>query len=203
MKGSDSVELKLTIPASDHRATINALGMDLLEAQIRQVFFLDTPDLQLYQHGVVPRARRVQGKGDDSVVKLRPVVPSELPNRCVARRASASRSTPCRAGTCARSMKAVLESTAVREAAWASVRCASCSRRSSAPSTQSTPDGIGLDDLSILGPIFVLKLKFTPKEFPQARRGDVALPRRLAGARALHEVHARRCLPGCGGEPPT
>jgi hypothetical protein len=28
---------------------------------------------------VVVRARRVQGRGDDSVVKLRPVVPDEIP----------------------------------------------------------------------------------------------------------------------------
>src|SRR6266566_5081686 len=54
--------------------------MDPLDAQIRQVFFLDTPDLSLYERGVVVRARRVQRKGDDSVVKLRPVVPAELPD---------------------------------------------------------------------------------------------------------------------------
>ena len=53
--------------------------MDPLEAQIRQVFFFDTPDLALDEAGVVVRARRIQGKGDDSVVKLRPVVPAELP----------------------------------------------------------------------------------------------------------------------------
>ena len=55
-------------------------GVDPLEAQIRQVFFFDTPDLALNNAGVVARARRVQGKGDDSVVKLRPVVPGELPS---------------------------------------------------------------------------------------------------------------------------
>ena len=27
------------------------------------------------------------------------------------------------------------------------------------------PDGIGLDDLSVLGPVFVLKLKFSPKGY--------------------------------------
>src|SRR6478735_2253603 len=76
--GSDSVELKLTIPDADQRSVISALGLDPLDAQIRQVFFFDTPDLALNQRGVVVRARRVQGKGDDSVVKLRPVVPEHL-----------------------------------------------------------------------------------------------------------------------------
>ena len=77
-KDADSVELKLTVPAEDQRSTIAALGMDPLDAQIRQVFFFDTPDLTLDKNGVVVRGRRVQDKGDDSVVKLRPVVPIQL-----------------------------------------------------------------------------------------------------------------------------
>ena len=79
IKGADSVELKLTVPEPDQRSTVRALGLDPLQAQIRQVFFLDTPDLALDQKGLVVRARRSQKKGDDSVVKLRPVVPAELP----------------------------------------------------------------------------------------------------------------------------
>ena len=67
------------MPASDQRKAIAALELDPLEAQIRQVFFFDTPDLALNAAGVVVRARRIQGKGADSVVKLRPVVPDELP----------------------------------------------------------------------------------------------------------------------------
>ena len=57
---SDSVELKLTVPEADQRSAVQALGMDPLQAQIRQVFFFDTPDLTLYKAGVVTRARRVQ-----------------------------------------------------------------------------------------------------------------------------------------------
>src|SRR3954451_18367517 len=80
-KKADSVELKLTVPdsGSGFRSTVAALEIDPLDAQLRQVFFLDTPDRLLTQHGVVPRARRSQGGADDSVVKLRPVVPSQLP----------------------------------------------------------------------------------------------------------------------------
>src|SRR6476620_11758729 len=79
LKGADTVELKVTLPEDTHRSAIAALGLDPLEAQIRQVFFFDTPDLQLNQAGVVVRARRVAGRGGDTVVKLRPVVPDELP----------------------------------------------------------------------------------------------------------------------------
>ncbi|MGH3083537.1 MAG: adenylate cyclase, partial [Gaiellaceae bacterium] len=78
-KSADSVELKLTVPVSDRRHGAAALGVDPLDAQIRQVYFFDTPDLTLNKRGVVVRARRVQGKGDDTVVKLRPVVPKQLP----------------------------------------------------------------------------------------------------------------------------
>src|SRR6478672_4463611 len=79
IKDVDSIELKLTVPEPAQLTTARALGLDPLEAQIRQVFFFDTPDLALDKQGLVVRARRSQKKGDDSVVKLRPVVPSELP----------------------------------------------------------------------------------------------------------------------------
>ena len=100
-KGADSVELKLTVPADSQRTALKALKIDPLDAQIRQVFFFDTPDLTLNGAGVVVRARRVQGKGDDTVVKLRPVVPQELPTSSAPRRASASRWTRCPAASSA------------------------------------------------------------------------------------------------------
>ena len=102
IEDADSVELKLTVPASDHQTAVGALDIDPLDAQIRQVFFFDTPDLSLFDAGVVVRARRVQGKGDDSVVKLRPVVPDQLPKKLRKPKASRSRSTRCPAGMSAR-----------------------------------------------------------------------------------------------------
>src|SRR6476659_5205620 len=81
MKGSDSVELKVTVPDGDQRSTARALGIDPLEAEIRQVVFFDTPNLDLDKAGVVVRARRIQRKGEDTVIKLRPVVPDTLPKQ--------------------------------------------------------------------------------------------------------------------------
>jgi len=75
----DAVELKLSVADADRRSAVAALGMDPLDAQIRQVVFFDTPDLALDQHGVVVRVRRIQRKPGDSVVKLRPLVPDQLP----------------------------------------------------------------------------------------------------------------------------
>src|SRR3982750_582501 len=80
IKGADSVELKLTVPDASQRSAVRSLNLDPLNAQIRQVFFFDTPDLTLERQGLVVRARRSQKKGDDTVVKLRPVVPDELPS---------------------------------------------------------------------------------------------------------------------------
>src|SRR5436309_15495795 len=50
LRGADSAELKLTVPDSEQRSAVAALGMDPLEAQIRQVYFFDTPDLSLNKH---------------------------------------------------------------------------------------------------------------------------------------------------------
>jgi len=79
IRDADSVELKLTIAETARATTVAALGVDTLDAQMRQVYFFDTPDLALNQAGVVVRARRRQGEEGDTVVKLRPVVPGDLP----------------------------------------------------------------------------------------------------------------------------
>ena len=96
---SDSVELKLTVADAERRSTITRLELDPLNAQIRQVVFFDTPDLRAEQGGVVVRARRVQGKGDDSTIKLRPVEPGRpVAPRCARPPASSSRWMRCPGG---------------------------------------------------------------------------------------------------------
>ena len=166
IEGADSVELKLTVPTSDHHTAIGVLGIDPLDAQIRQVFFCDTPDLSLSKAGVVVRARRVQGKGDDSG------------------RQAASRGTGSAFEEAAKDRG--LWRRGRRDARWvrllgvdevaaqADVRETLLegkntlhnvfSKEQQAFYEECAPDGIRLDDLSVLGPIFVLKLKFTPEE---------------------------------------
>jgi hypothetical protein len=165
IKGADSVELKLTVPMSE-RGRGAALGVDPLDAQIRQVFFFDTPDLALNKSGVVVRARRVQRKGDDSVVKLRPVVPEELSPGF---RGSPSFGVEVDAMpggfVCSGSMKRALETPDVRDAVHGKKAVRKLfSKEQRAFYEAHAPEGVALEDLSILGPIFVLKLKFTPKE---------------------------------------
>jgi hypothetical protein len=163
----DSVELKLTVPEVTQRSTVRALQLDPLEAQIRQVFFFDTPDLALNQKGVVARARRIQGKSSDSVVKLRPVVPDELPDD-LRRSSSFGVEVDAMPGgfVCSGSFKGKLSPTIVLDAVGGKTRLRKLfSREQREFFAAHAPDGLALDDLSVLGPIFVLKLAFTPDEF--------------------------------------
>jgi hypothetical protein len=166
-KGADSVELKLTVPMSDRSRGGAALGVDPLDSQIRQVYFFDTPDLQLDKSGVVVRARRVQKKGDDTVVKLRPVVPSELPAE-LRRSANFGVEVDAMPGgyVCSGSMKRVLGKTDVKKAVAGGRPLRKLfSKEQRSLYAAHAPEGLELDDLSILGPIFVLKLKFAPEGY--------------------------------------
>jgi len=169
LRDADSAELKLGIPAADLRATATALQLDPLDAQIRHVFFFDTPELALDRHGLVVRARRVQKRGDDTVVKLRPVVPSELPER-VRKTPGFKVEVDAMPGrfVCSGSMSRELPATAVRDVlAGAKPMRKLFSKEQRAFFAEHAPEGIGLDDLALLGPIFVLKLKSSPAGFPR------------------------------------
>ena len=166
IESADSVELKLTVPESSHRSAIAALDLDPLEAQIRQVFFFDTPDLALSESGVVVRARRVQRKGDDCVVKLRPVIPDELPVE-LRRSPSLVVEVDAMPGgyVCSASLKGVVKAGGVKDAVAGDKPLRKLfSKEQRRFYAEHAPAGIELDDLSILGPIFVLKLKSSPAE---------------------------------------
>jgi hypothetical protein len=165
---ADSVELKLTVPDSERRATVTGLGMDPLEAQIRQVFFFDTPDLRLNKAGVVVRARRVQGRGDDTVVKLRPIVPDELPPSVRNAKTMVVDVDAMPGGyVCSASFKGALGpgDAVKRVAAGERAIRKLYSKQQRAFYAAHAPEGLELDDLAVLGPINVLKLKFSPEGF--------------------------------------
>jgi hypothetical protein len=167
LKDVDGVELKLTVPEGGHRSTAAALGLDPLDAQIRQVFFFDTPDLALDRNGVVVRARRVQPNGGDSVVKLRPVVPSELPGR-LRRAPSFGVEVDAMPGgfVCSASMTGSADAGEVRQTVAGERPLRKLfSKAQRSFFAEQAPPGVALDDLSVLGPIFVLKAKSTPKGF--------------------------------------
>jgi hypothetical protein len=165
-RDADSVELKLTVPESDHYSVAAALGIDPLDAEIRQVYFFDTPDLRLNRQGVVLRARRVQRKGGDSVVKLRPVTPSELP-KTLRKAAGFTVEVDAMPGgfVCSGSLKRDVGNAEVREAvSGARPLRGLLSKEQRKFLSLHAPDCPAFDGLSVLGPILVLKLKFTPEE---------------------------------------
>jgi hypothetical protein len=165
-KDSDSVELKLTVPESDQRSTVAALDLDPLDAQIRQVFFFDTPELALNEHGVVVRARRVQKKGEDSVVKLRPLVASQLPAGVREAPEFGVEVDAMPGGfVCSGSMKGTPSGDVRAAVAGKQPLRKLFSKAQRAFYAEHAPEGVALDDLSVLGPIFVLKLRFAPKGF--------------------------------------
>ena len=167
LEDADSVELKLTVPVGDRGTAAASLGVDPLDAQIRQVYFFDTPDLALYRTGLVVRARRVQRKGDDSVVKLRPVVPSEL-DPSVRTSSSFGVEVDAMPGgfVCSGSMKRALGSKDVRRAVFGERPLRKLfSKEQRALYAAHAPEGLAIDDLAILGPVFVLKLRFSPEGY--------------------------------------
>ncbi len=167
VKGADSVELKLTVPESSQRGTAVALELDPLDAQIRQVFFFDTPELTLNKAGVVVRARRIQGKGNDSVVKLRPVVPDALPEQLRKSPNLVVEVDAMPGGfVCSAALKQKLAPTDV----WAAIKGEKPLRKLFSKEQQeffaaNAPEGVELGGLSVMGPIFVLKLKWSPQGF--------------------------------------
>jgi hypothetical protein len=165
IKDSDSVELKLTVAESQQRSTVLALGMDPLDAQIRLVTFFDTPDLALDRAGVVVRARRIQGKGDDSVVKLRPVVPGDLPGKLRRSRDFRVEVDALPGGfVCSGTLKAAHPPTAVRAALAGELPIRKLfTKQQRELFAAHAPEGVGLDDLTVLGPLFVLKLRCLPE----------------------------------------
>ena len=192
IQDADSVELKLTIPESAHRSAIQALGLDPLGAQIRLVSFFDTPDLALESAGVVVRARRVSGRGDDSVVKLRPVVPAQLSPELRASPMSMVEVDAMRGGyVCSASLKG-RPTTAVKDVSEGKTPLRKLfSKEQRAFFAEHAPEGVGFDDLQQLGPIFVVKIKGTPADL--GRKAVVELWLYPDGARIL-EI-STKCAP--------
>jgi hypothetical protein len=164
---ADSVELKLTVPDEDQYSTVVALGLDPLDAYIRQVFFFDTPDLALDDAGIVVRARRSQDRPDDSVVKLRPVVPGKLPDSVRANKWFGVEVDAMPGGVvCSGSWKGEVKAGRVKEAVQGERPLDNLfSKEQRAFFEAHAPADVELGRLSILGPITLLKLKHEPEDF--------------------------------------
>lgn len=168
LKEADTVELKLSVPDVDQRSAVAELGMDPLDAQIRQVVFFDTPDLVLDAAGVVVRARRVQRRPGDAVVKLRPVEPGRL-SPGLRRSPDFGVEVDAMPGgsfVASGRLKAPLDNAHVTDvlAGRRPIRKLFTKQQRELFAAHA-PEGIELDDLRPLGPIPIMKLKFSPGEY--------------------------------------
>jgi hypothetical protein len=166
-KGANSIELKLSVPLTGHRATIQSIGLDPVEAQPRQAFFFDTPDLALNQAGVVVRARRIQGGDADTVVKLRPVDPSTIDPE-LRRSAAFKVEVDVMPGgfVCSASFKGICTGEEVLDVTSGAKPLRKLfSKEQRAFYDAHAPAGITMDKLVVLGPTFLLKAKHQPKDF--------------------------------------
>ena len=66
------------IPQQQIELALEAYGLELDDNE-RYIYFFDTPDLELFEQGVIARARRIVGAGHDSTIKFRPVEPDSVP----------------------------------------------------------------------------------------------------------------------------
>src|SRR5690242_9544554 len=199
LKGSGSVELKVVVPMPTHRATIQMIGLDPVEAQPRQAYFFDTADFALNKAGLVVRARRIQGGRADTVVKLRPVVPAELDPE-LRKLAAFNVEVDMLPGgfVCSASLKGRASGQAVRDVVAGGLPLKDLfSSRQRSFYKEHAPDGIKLSDLQPLGPTFILKgtfdaaMGFDPKAPPRRIVAEVWLY--PDGSRILEL--STKCLP--------
>ena len=190
IREADSVELKFTVPDGAKRSTLRALGVDLHDADARHVYFFDTPDLALDRQGVVVRGRDCPR---DSVVKLRPAstdaVASDLrgSKRLRVEVDAMPGGYVSSASLKYRSARAELPDVVAGRRPLRKL----FSKQQRAFYAAHAPTGLALDDLSVLGPVHVLKLKTVPAGFD--RKLAVELWRYPDGARLLEL--SIRCRP--------
>jgi adenylate cyclase class IV len=74
----DAVEIKVTIRPDQELRAERAMELNEDTAEVRIIYYYDTPQLDLFDAGVALRARLVKGDDDDSTVKFRPVEPAKI-----------------------------------------------------------------------------------------------------------------------------
>ena len=168
--GADSVVLKITVPETDRRSVLTALGGDPLGAVIRQIAFIDTPDLRLDRSGVVVRVRRTQQLPPDLTVKLHPVDPEFLPPDIRSLHGLEVEVDASAAGfVCSCSAKHELAPSRARDVLGGRV---SVTDELNQPEQEllshAVADDFPVEDLTVLGPVHILRSRFVPDGY--ARR---------------------------------
>ncbi|QWF23936.1 hypothetical protein KM427_09725 [Nocardioides sp. LMS-CY] len=164
----DAVELKVTISDQDRPGVIEALGIDPLDAGLRQVAFVDTRELALSAAGLVLRVRRTQDKPGDVTVKLRPMLPADVPEGLRGIPGFKVEVDASPAGyTCSCSLTAEVSDKKARRVLTGNRTIADVlSDEQGALVLARLPEGVTMEDLRVLGPVTLLKAKFEHRDYP-------------------------------------
>jgi hypothetical protein len=71
-------EIKLLVDPYDIDYVRDLVGLEREMAEEREVYFYDTPGLEMNEQGLVLRARKIKDDADDSTVKMRPMAADEV-----------------------------------------------------------------------------------------------------------------------------
>ncbi|MGH7495813.1 MAG: hypothetical protein ACREOO_25935 [bacterium] len=168
IEGVQGVEIKVTIRPDQELQGLRALRLDEDSAEVRMIYFYDTAKLDLYNAGVVLRARLVKGDDDDSTVKFRPVEPGKVsPNWCKMagfklEADSVGDRVVCSASLTVRQKRDEIEEVAKGERPIQ--KLFSTEQRSFL--REFLPQPVAFEQLKPLGPIQVLRWKTKHEEFP-------------------------------------
>jgi hypothetical protein len=162
-----AIEIKITATAKDEDAVRAALDSAEVEAERRKVCFFDTQALELFEAGVVLRARLVHDGADDSTVKLRPVAPEQLSDEWkqtdgLEVELDAVGADPI----CSAKLSVDQDRGEIEEAVSGKRAIRKLFAKSQEDLLHEFGPGIGWDDLTVLGPVDVRKWEVEPKGFP-------------------------------------
>ncbi|WP_162794677.1 hypothetical protein [Nonomuraea lactucae] len=162
VKGADSVELRLAVCDVRRQPAISTLEVDPFDAEIRQVYFFDTPELALDRLGLMICARSSQSEGmqGDSMMKLRSTAPGSMP-------ADADLGIETMPGgyVCSGAIRRRTRNEQIRAAVLGEQPLHTLfTWRQQEFFVEYAPPWVALDGLSAIGPVTVLELGLEPAE---------------------------------------
>jgi hypothetical protein len=163
-----NVEFKITVRANQEELVRAELRRAEIEPQLRRAYFFDTRELELFDAGVVLRARVTRNGADDSTVKLRPVVPAAIDPRWSETDGFeieldvVGDKPVCSAKLGAEQRRDEIDEVAAGRRPLGKLFSVDQERLFG----DFAPHGIGLHELSVLGPVDVRKWELAPARFP-------------------------------------
>ena len=164
----DAVETKVTIRPDQELRAERAMELNEDTAEVRVLYFYDTPRLALCDAGVTLRARLVKGDDDDSTVKFRPVEAAKISEEWKQRKGF-KLEADCVGDRviCSASLTVIQNRDEIDEVAKGKRPIAKLfSKEQERFLSEFSQGPVDFGTLRVLGPIRVLRWKLTQKGFP-------------------------------------